>query len=124
MFQSNTIYYFIFISMTTCFGYLTTIRTSLQILQYGTCSYMNICFFKFSIPKCYNLQVNTIRQSITQHLFYIQRYIYIYICQGNMFRPSRSYSGPPRKQIQELFSFPALWDPKTSPISVTETKVL
>ena len=29
-----------------------------------------------------------------------------------MSRPSRSSSGPPRKQIQELFSFPALWDPK------------
>ena len=25
-----------------------------------------------------------------------------YICQGDMFRPSRSSSGPPRKQIQEL----------------------
>ena len=29
-----------------------------------------------------------------------------------MFRPSRSSSGPSRKQIQALFSFPALWDPK------------
>ena len=26
-----------------------------------------------------------------------------YISQGDMFRPSRSSSGPPRKQIQELF---------------------
>jgi len=43
-----------------------------------------------------NRQINTIRQSITQLLFYIQRYI----CQGDMFRPSRSSSGPPRKQIQ------------------------
>ena len=53
-------------------------------------------------------QTNTMRQSITQHLFYIQWYI----CQGDMFRPSRSSSDPPRKQIQVLFSFPALWDPK------------
>ena len=27
-----------------------------------------------------------------------------------MFRPSRSSSGPPIKQTQELFSFSALWD--------------
>ena len=40
-----------------------------------------------------------------------------------MFRPSRSSSGPPRKQIQELFSFSALWDPKCSQVSVTEAKV-
>jgi len=33
---------------------------------------------KFSIPKCYDIQINTIRQSITQLLFYIQWYI----CQG------------------------------------------
>ena len=39
-----------------------------------------------------------------------------------MFRPSRSSSGPPRKQIQELFSLSALWDPKCSQVSVTETK--
>jgi len=65
---------------------------------------------KFSIPKCYNKQLNTIRQSVTQHLFYIQWYI----CHGDMFWPSQSSSGPPRKQIHELFSFPALWDPKCS----------
>jgi len=29
-----------------------------------------------------------------------------------MFRPSSSSSGPARRQSQELFSFPALWDPK------------
>jgi len=40
-----------------------------------------------------------------------------------MFRPSRSSSGPPRKQIQELFSLSALWDPKYSQVSVTETEV-
>ena len=28
-------------------------------------------FFKFSIPKCYNIQISIIRQSLTQHLFYI-----------------------------------------------------
>jgi len=28
-----------------------------------------------------------------------------YICQGDMFRPSRSSSGPPRKQIQKLLDF-------------------
>jgi len=44
---------------------------------------------------------NTIRQSITQLLFYI----HWYICQGDMFRPSRSSSGPPKKQIQEVLVF-------------------
>jgi len=39
--------------------------------------------------------------SVTQHLFYVQWYI----CQGNMFRPSWSSSGPTRKQIQGLFIF-------------------
>jgi len=41
-----------------------------------------------------------------------------YICQGDMFRTSRSSSGPPRKQVQELFSFPALWDPTCLQLSV------
>ena len=76
-------------------------------------------FLKFSIPKCYHVQVNIVHQSITQRLFYIQGYI----CQGDTFRPSRSSSGPPRKQIQELFSFSALWDPKCLQVSVTEVKV-
>ena len=40
-----------------------------------------------------------------------------------MFRPSRSSSGPPRKQIQELFSFSALWDPKCLHVSVTGVPV-
>ena len=40
-----------------------------------------------------------------------------------MFRPSRSSSGPPRKQIQELFILSALWDPKCSQVPVTEAKV-
>jgi len=40
-----------------------------------------------------------------------------------MFRTSRSSSGPPRNQIQELFSVSALWDPKCSQVSVTEAKV-
>jgi len=40
-----------------------------------------------------------------------------------MFRPSRSSAGPSRKQIQELFSLSALWDPKCSQVSVTEAKV-
>ena len=70
---------------------------------------------KFSIPKCYNIQISTIRRSITQHLFHIQWYIY----QGDMFRSSRSSSGPPRKQIQEFFSFSALWDPKCSQVLVS-----
>ena len=38
-----------------------------------------------------------------------------------MFRPSRSSLGPPRRQIQELFSFPALWDPKFLQDFVTGT---
>jgi len=66
-----------------------------------------------------NIQINTICQSITQHLFYIQWYI----CQGDMFRPSRSSSGPPRKPIQELFSFSALWGPKGLQVSVAEAKM-
>ena len=61
------------------------------------------------------LQINTIRQSITQLLFYVQWYI----CQGELFRPSRSSSGPPRKQIEELFSLSVLWDPKCSQVSFT-----
>jgi len=40
-----------------------------------------------------------------------------------MFRPSQSSSGPPRKQIHELFSLSALRDPKCSQVSVTEAKV-
>jgi len=74
---------------------------------------------KFSIPKCYNIKINTISQSITQILFYIQWYI----GQGDMFRPSRSSSGPPTKQIRELFSFSVLWDPKFSQVSLTEAKL-
>ena len=35
-------------------------------------------FFNFSISKCYNIQINTTRQSSKQHLFHI--YIYIYKC--------------------------------------------
>jgi len=38
-----------------------------------------------------------------------------------MFRPSRSSSGPPRRQIEELFSFTALWEPKCLPVFVTGT---
>ena len=40
-----------------------------------------------------------------------------------MFRPSQSSSDSPRKQIQELFSLSALWDPKCSQVSVTQAKV-
>jgi len=40
-----------------------------------------------------------------------------------MFRPSRSSSGRPRKQIQELFSFSALWNPKCSQVSVKEANL-
>jgi len=35
----------------------------------------------------------------------------LFTCQGDMFRPNRSSSGPSRTQIQALFSFSALWDP-------------
>jgi len=52
-----------------------------------------VCFSEQFLP-----HTNRTRQSIAQHLFYIQRYI----SQGDMFRPSKSSSGPPRKQIQEL----------------------
>jgi hypothetical protein len=40
-----------------------------------------------------------------------------------MFRPGWSFSGPPRKQIQELFSLSTLWDSKCSQVSVTKVKV-
>jgi len=58
---------------------------------------------KFSIPKCYNIQINTTRLPITQLLrvFCIQWYIW----EGRLFRRSRSSSGPPRKQIQLLDPF-------------------
>ena len=46
-----------------------------------------------------HIQINIIRQSLTQYLFYIQQYI----CQGDMFRPSRSSSGPSRTEIQAFF---------------------
>ena len=41
-----------------------------------------------------------------------------------MSRPSRSSSGPPRKQIQELFSFPSLWDPKCLQVQFTQAHIL
>jgi len=44
-----------------------------------------------------------------------------YICQGDMFRTSRSSWGPARRQSQELFRFGALWDPKFLQIFVTGT---
>ena len=47
---------------------------------------------KFVVQVMFAVQINNIRQSMTQILFYIQWYIY----QGDMFRPSRSSSGPPR----------------------------
>ena len=78
------------------------IERPIEIAQKTTC--LLYIFYKFSIPKCYNIQTNIICQSLTQHLFYIPWYI----CQGDMFRPSKSSSGPSRTQIQALFSFPAL----------------
>jgi len=45
------------------------------------------------------------------------------ICQGDTFRPSRSFSGPPRKTDPRVVSFSACWDPKCSQVSVTEAKV-
>ena len=53
-------------------------------------------------------QINSPRQLINIIFILYTRYI----CQGDMFRPNRSSSGPSsRTQIQALFSFPALWDP-------------
>ena len=65
---------------------------------------------------------NTIRQSITQHLFYI----HWFVCQGDMFRPSRPSSGPPRKQTQELdlFSWRAWgWPTRSKHVALTYTSV-
>ena len=54
---------------------------------------------RIGLQNCkHNTSVNN-----TIFIFYIQWYV----CQGDMFRPSRSSSGPPRRQIKELFSFPA-----------------
>ena len=53
----------------------------------------------FSIPKCYN--INTTRQSITQHFIYIQ-YNNIFV-RTTCFDLTSSLSGPPRRQIQELY---------------------
>jgi len=65
-------------------------------------------------------QINTTRQSSTQHLFYIQWYI----CQGDMFRPSRSSSGCPRKQIQELLIFLRCGIPNAYMFQLQELKTL
>jgi len=70
----------------------------------------------FSLCCPFNFQI--IRHSLTQNLFYIQ----YYICQGDMFRLSRSSSDPSRTQIQALFRFPALWDPKCLQFSVIGVK--
>ena len=48
----------------------------------------------------------------------------LYICQGDMFGPSRSSSGPPRKQIKELFSFSALWVTKCLQVLYTRESQL
>jgi len=48
--------------------------------------------------------------------------LYTTVCQGDMFRPSRSSTDPSRTQIQALFGFPALWDPKSLQVSVTGVK--
>ena len=89
-----------------CFAMTSIVKISLAISPNDShivsdniarilCISFIIFFFKFSIPKCYHTQTNIIRQSLTQHLFYIK----FYICQGDMFRPSRSSSGPSRTQI-------------------------
>ena len=41
-----------------------------------------------------------------------------------MFRPNKSSSGPSRSQIQALFSFSALWDPKCLQVLVTGAPAL
>jgi hypothetical protein len=46
------------------------------------------------------------------------------ICQGDMFRPNKSSSGPSRTQIRALFSFSALWDLKCLQVSVTGAPAL
>jgi len=55
----------------------------------------NVISFEVFHPEVLQYTKNTIRQSITQYLFCIHRYTSIY--QGDMFRPSWSSSGPPRK---------------------------
>jgi len=52
-------------------------------------------FLKFSIPKCYHIQLKHYTSVV--NIFYL--YTIVYICQSDMFRPSRSPSGPPRTQI-------------------------
>ena len=96
------------------------LKDSHTLAQVGNCYFckfiLMLSFLKFPNPKCYNIPINTIRQSIT-HLLYIHRYT----CQGDMFRPSRSSLGPPRKQIQELLVFLHCGIPNAHKIQLTET---
>ena len=55
----------------------------------------NFFFVAFSIPKCYHIQLKY-HTSYNNTAFYLYK---LYICQGDMFRPSMSSSGPPRTQI-------------------------
>ena len=71
-----------------------------------------ICFTALCDPKCLQGFVTGTHQ---------YKHLYIYICQGDMLRPSRSSSGLPRRQIQKLFSFPTLCDPKCLQGFVTGT---
>jgi len=58
-----------------CFS--TTQMVTRTLLSVALCVHCASCW-KFSIPMCYNIPISTMRQSVTQHLFYI----HWYICQG------------------------------------------
>ena len=53
-------------------------------------------------PNCRTLSTNKYYTSENNRTFIL--YTMVCICQGDMFRPSRSSSGPPRKQIPKLFN--------------------
>jgi len=63
-------------------------------------------FFKFSIPKCYNTPINIISVNNTT---FIYNGIYV---RATCFDLVGHPQALQEKQIQELFSFSELWDPK------------
>ena len=81
--------------------------------------YMNHCFcFNFSIPKCYNIQINTTSQSSTQRLFYIHKGMYIYV-RATCFDLAGHPQDLQENRSKSCLSFSALWDPKCLHVSVT-----
>ena len=66
--------------LTSCFWCL---RVAAEVTELAPTLPLFVINLKFSIPKCYTVQISTIRQSVTQHLFYIQWYICQVYCGRN-----------------------------------------